>query len=63
VTYNFDPERWYLIRLAGLDTRRDLGEISDEVYRSEVADLERRYEEMLQRLDGTFQIPPERVDP
>lgn len=62
MTYNFDPERWYLIRLARLDTRRDLGEISDEVYRSEVADLDRRYEKMLQRLDGTYQIPQAPVE-
>ncbi len=62
MTYNFDPERWYLIRMARLDTRRDLGEISDEVYRNEVADLDRRYEEMLQRLDGTFQIPQPPVE-
>lgn len=57
MTYNFDPERWYEIRLARLDRRREAGEINDESYQIEVADLERRYEEMLQRLDGTFQIP------
>jgi hypothetical protein len=62
VTYNFDPERWYEIRLARLDERRSLGEIDDGEYRAEVADLERRYEEMLRRLDGTFQIPHTPVD-
>jgi hypothetical protein len=62
VTHNFDPERWYEIRLARLDERRALGEISDEDHRAEVADLERRYEELLQRLDGTFQIPKAPVD-
>ena len=62
MTYNFDPERWYQIRLARLDTRRDLGELGDEDYRVEVADLERRYEEMLERLDGSFQIPQAPVD-
>ncbi len=62
MTYNFDPERWYQIRLARLDTRRDLGEIGEEDYRVEIADLERRYEEMLERLDGSFQIPRAPVD-
>ena len=62
MTYNFDPERWYQIRLARLDTRRDLGELGDEDYRVEVADLERRYEDMLRRLDGSFQIPQAPVD-
>lgn len=62
MTYNFDPERWYQIRLARLDTRRDLGEIGEEDHRVEIADLERRYEEMLERLDGSFQIPRAPVD-
>ena len=57
MTYNFDPERWYEIRLTRLDERRNRGEIDDEEYRAEVADLEYRYEEMLRRLDGTYQIP------
>jgi hypothetical protein len=62
VTYNFDPERWYLLRLARLDERKENGEIDDEDYEAAVADLERRYEDMLQRIDGTFQIPPAPVD-
>lgn len=62
MTYNFDPERWYMIRLARIDARREAGEISDEAYQKEVADLEQRYEEMLQRLDGTFQIPDAPTD-
>jgi Tfp pilus assembly protein PilO len=59
VTYNFDPERWYELRLARLEQRRTTGEISAEVYRRELDDLERRYDEMLRRLDGTFEIPPD----
>lgn len=57
MTYNFDPDRWYQLHLARLAQERDLGEISEEEYERAVTDLERRYEEMLRRLDGTYQIP------
>ena len=57
MTYNFDPDRWYQIRLAQLDERLASGEIGDEEYQTLLAELERRLEDMLQRLDGTYQIP------
>ena len=62
MTYNFDPERWYELRLARLEQRREIGEIGEEAYRRELDDLERRYDEMLRRLDGTFEIPPGPAD-
>ena len=57
MTYNFDPDRWYENHLRLLDNRREKGEIDDEQYRCEREDLDRRYEEMLRRLDGTYAIP------
>ena len=57
MTYNFDPDRWYQIRLARLEERRASGEIDDEKYAALLAELELRLEEMLRRLDGTYQIP------
>ena len=57
MTYNFDPDRWYEAQLRLLDHRLHLGEIDDAQYRSELDALDRRYEEMLGRLDGTYALP------
>ena len=35
----------------------DLPEISEEELEGEVQDLDRRYDEMWKRLDGSYQIP------
>ena len=57
MTYNFDPDRWYEDERAILDTRYKAGEISDTEYKNAVSELDRRYDEMIDRLDGTFQVP------
>ena len=57
MTYNFDPDRWYEDERAILDARYKAGEISEPEYRDAVSDLDRRYDEMIDRLDGTFQVP------
>ena len=62
MTYNFDPDRWYESHRAALQGRRDRGEMGDEAFEAELADLERRYDEMLERLDGTYEIPEYRAD-
>jgi len=54
LTYNFDPERWYDNERAALDCRRS--QLSNEEFLSELDSLERRYEEMLDRLDGTYRV-------
>ena len=54
MTYNFDPERWYDNERAALDRRRK--QLSEEAYLQALAELDRRYEEMLDRLDGTYRI-------
>jgi hypothetical protein len=56
MTYNFDPDRWYEDQRLWLDARRRAGELSDEEYQAALADLDRRYEAMLGRLDGTFEL-------
>ncbi len=63
MTYNFDPERWYESHRAALEGRRDRGEIGEREFTAELRDLERRYEEMLDRLDGTFTIPTRPTKP
>ncbi|MBI5489935.1 MAG: hypothetical protein HY905_21545 [Deltaproteobacteria bacterium] len=57
MTYNFDPEKWYENHRAVLEERRRRGEIDDAQLARELAELDRRLEEMVQRLDGTYQLP------
>ena len=57
MTYNFDPERWYDDERGLLEARFRAGEMSPQEYQDALGDLDRRYDEMLDRLDGTYQIP------
>lgn len=57
MTYNFDPDAWYERELDALKQRRADGELDDSAYREALDDLDRRHEEMLDRLDGTYKIP------
>jgi hypothetical protein len=57
MTYNFDPDRWYENEREALDARHQAGEIGEQEYKKALSELERRYDEMLARLDGTYQIP------
>jgi len=63
MTYNFDPDRWYESHRAALEGRRVRGELDEEGFAAGLQDLERRYEEMLDRLDGTYMIPEKRAEP
>ena len=58
MTYNFDTDRWYENERSMLDHRRKTGEINKREYEDAIRDLDRRYHEMLDRLDGTYQLPP-----
>jgi len=40
-----------------LDARRRAGEIGAREYQKALSAIERRYDEMLDRLDGTYQVP------
>jgi hypothetical protein len=57
MTYNFDPDRWYEDERGILDSRYQAGKINELQYKADVSDLDRRYDEMIARLDGTYQIP------
>lgn len=57
MTYNFDPDRWYEIRRARLEAGYETGSITREEYEGALEELDRRYDEMWNRLDGTFQTP------
>lgn len=57
MTYNFDPERWYENERGFLEQRRRSEGWSDDRFEALLEDLDRRYDLMVSRLDGTYQIP------
>ena len=57
MTYNFDPDRWHENQRALLEERHRRGELDDAQLARELEDLDRRYEDMVRRLDGTYQLP------
>lgn len=56
MTYNFDPDRWLEIHRALVAARRDRGEIGEAELLVDLEELDRRYDEMVARLDGTYEI-------
>jgi hypothetical protein len=62
MSYNFDPDRWYENHRALLEHRRAAGEIDQAEFEAEFERLGERYDEMLARLDGTFQMPGKEED-
>jgi hypothetical protein len=61
MSYNFDPDRWYENERALIEHRYKRGdkrgEITGREYEDAISDLDRRYNDMLDRLDGTYQLP------
>lgn len=57
MTYNFDPEQWLERQRVLIAERHRRGELDDAEQISALRQAERRYDEMVARLDGTFQIP------
>lgn len=57
MTYNFDPDKWYDMERDLLDKRLREGRIETPEFEMRLDDLDRRYDEMLNRLDGSYQIP------
>ena len=58
MTYNFDADAWFERQRTVLHARRDRGELDDATLAAALADLEQRYDEMVARLDNTFQVGP-----
>lgn len=58
MTYNFDPDRWYERERLRLELEHQSDRLSDVELEAALVALDERYEEMLDRLDGTYQIPP-----
>ena len=57
MSYNFDPDRWYENERALIKHRYKIGGLTGREYEDAISDLDRRYNEMLDRLDGTYQLP------
>ncbi len=57
MTYNFDPERWYENEYSAVEVLHKKGKITVRELEEGRSDLLNRYEEMLSRLDGTYQLP------
>jgi len=57
MTYNFDPDRWYTDELAILKHKLASGALGQTQFDQALIDLDRRYDEMVAKLDGTYQIP------
>jgi hypothetical protein len=57
MTYNFDADRWYDNELALLERRLGNGEMTRGEFDAAVDELVRRYNEMIDRLDGTYRLP------
>jgi len=62
MTYNFDPDRWYDNEKLAIDERFRGGEINAREYKEAIDDLDGHFDEMLERLDGTYQIPADSPD-
>ena len=61
MTYNFDPERWLENGRLRLEQLRRTGALSAEAAARAAEELERRYDAMIARLDGTFRVGQRRT--
>ena len=59
MTYNFDPDRWLDNELAALEHERRQNKMTDAQYEERHAALMDRYDDMVERLDRTYQLPPQ----
>ena len=57
MTYNFDPERWYENEYRTLEVLFKKGHLTDGDFEKACSELLDRYEKMVARLDGTYQLP------
>ncbi len=59
MTYNFDAEAWYDRERAVIDAKRQRGELDEAALAAALEDLDRRYEQLVARLDKPFELPRE----
>jgi hypothetical protein len=56
VTYNFDADAWYDRERALLEAKRQRGELTETALADVLEELERRYDELIARLDKPFEV-------
>jgi hypothetical protein len=61
MTYNFDADRWYDDQERLLEMRRRDGTLDERAFNEAMEELARRYEKMVARLDGTYELPPQKA--
>jgi hypothetical protein len=57
MSYNFDPDRWYENELSIVQSKYLADEITHNERDRAIDDLDQKYREMWDRLDGSYQIP------
>ena len=57
MTYNFDPDKWYEMEYRALTRQRESGRMGEAAFEKALSELQQRYEQMLDRLDGTYRLP------
>ena len=57
MTYNFDADQWYENEQRALEARLAAGGMTRLAFEKEMGDLDRRYDDMIERLDGTYRLP------
>ena len=56
MTYNFDPDKWLENERVRVEMQRRTGALAPDAADKAIEELERRYNAMLARLDGTFPV-------
>jgi hypothetical protein len=57
MTYNFDPDKWLDNELEVLKARLGAGELTEPAFEQAEAELDRRHQQMWDRLDGSYRLP------
>lgn len=57
MTYNFDPDKWFDIELSALELKNASGKIAEEEFLKLKDRLCIKYDEMVDRLNNTYQLP------
>ncbi len=56
MTYNFDPDRWYDNEILVLKQQLNSKKITKDQFNLDMEILEKRLEEMWNRLNGSYQV-------
>jgi len=62
MTYNFDPERWYVNERDALDRAYGEGRLDERAYEAAQDRLQQRLDAIWDRLDGSYRLPGGRAE-